>query len=258
MTVLTRARQGRIRFAAVALAAVGLAVSAAGCGLEPSQAAPGASASAPSSPAASGSSIASAPSTTAAPGHRGPADCVYTQTGTAARPVSQPPSTGVPMSGTAKAVITLTAGTIRLTLDRTDAPCTVNSFLSLARQKFYDNTDCTRMTIVASLSMLQCGDPTGTQTGGPGYTFPDELSGNETYPAGTLAMANSGPNTNGSQFFMVFKDSNLPPNYTVFGHLDPAGVAVLAKIAKGGVDNSNGPGDGKPKSEAKIVTVSAG
>jgi len=185
-------------------------------------------------------------------------DCQYTQTGTPARPVSPPPGSGVQMSGTAKAVITMTAGTINVTLDRTDAPCTVNSFLSLAKQKFYDNTDCTRMTVVASLSMLQCGDPTGTQTGGPGYTYPDELSGNETYPAGTLAMANSGPNTNGSQFFMVFKDSQLPPSYTVFGHLDQAGIDVLTKIAKGGVDNSNGDGDGKPKSEAKIVSVTAG
>lgn len=149
----------------------------------------------------------------------------------------------------------MTAGKITLTLDRTDAPCTVNSFVSLAKQKFYDNTNCSRMTITSGLSILQCGDPTGTQTGGPGYSFPDELSGNETYPAGTLAMANSGPNTNGSQFFMVFKDSQLPPSYTVFGHLDQAGISVLTKIAQGGVDNSNGQGDGKPNSEAKIVSV---
>ncbi|QGN35394.1 peptidylprolyl isomerase [Microlunatus sp. Gsoil 973] len=187
-----------------------------------------------------------------------PVDCEYTETGTPARPVSPPPSTGVTMTGTATAMITLSAGSIVITLDRTDAPCTVNSFLSLAEQKFYDNTECPRMTVVASLSMLQCGDPTGTQTGGPGYTFPDELSGDETYPAGTVAMANSGPNTNGSQFFLVFADSRLPPDYTVFGHTDRAGIAVLAKIARGGVDNRNGPGDGRPKTAAKIISVTAG
>ena len=65
--------------------------------------------------------------------------------------------------------------------------------------------------------MLQCGDPTGTGTGGPGYSFPDELSGDETYPAGTLAMANAGPDTNGSQFFIVYEDTELPPSYAVFG-----------------------------------------
>jgi peptidyl-prolyl cis-trans isomerase B (cyclophilin B) len=149
----------------------------------------------------------------------------------------------------------MSTGKITITLDRTDAPCTVNSFISLAEQKFYDNTECPRMTVVASLSMLQCGDPTGTQTGGPGYTFPDELSGDETYPAGTVAMANSGPNTNGSQFFLVFKDSDLQPSYTVFGKMDQAGIDVLSKIAAGGVDNRNGEGDGKPKTAAKIVSV---
>ncbi|GGL55326.1 hypothetical protein GCM10011575_12180 [Microlunatus endophyticus] len=162
------------------------------------------------------------------------------------------------MSGTATAVITMSTGKITITLDRTDAPCTVNSFISLAEQKFYDNTECPRMTVVASLSMLQCGDPTGTQTGGPGYTFPDELSGDETYPAGTVAMANSGPNTNGSQFFLVFKDSDLQPSYTVFGKMDQAGIDVLTKIAAGGVDNRNAEGDGKPKTAAKIVSVTVG
>lgn len=221
--------------------AVTLGFSVAGCGRIPlaSSAQPARGASSPTTPAA-------------------PVDCEYTETGTPARPVSPPPSTGVPMSGTAKAVITLSAGTVVITLDRTDAPCTVNSFLSLAGQKFYDNTECPRMTVLSTLSMLQCGDPTGTQTGGPGYTFPDELSGDETYPAGTVAMANSGPNTNGSQFFIVFADSRLQPDYTVFGHTDRAGLAVLARIARAGVDDRNGPGDGRPKTPAKIISVIPG
>jgi peptidyl-prolyl cis-trans isomerase B (cyclophilin B) len=185
----------------------------------------------------------------------GPVDCQYTQTGTASRPVKLPPATGVAMTGTAKAVIKMTEGTVTVTLDRTDAPCTVNSFISLARQHFYDNTTCPRMSVAQSLFMLQCGDPTGNLTGGPGYSFPDELSGDESYDAGTVAMANGGPNTNGSQFFEVYRDSELDPNYTVFGHMDAAGIAVLNKIAKGGVDNSRGAGDGKPRTEAKIISV---
>src|SRR5699024_8063385 len=80
------------------------------------------------------------------------------------------------------------------------APCTVNSFLSLAGQEYFDDTDCHRLT-TEGIFVLQCGDPTGTGSGGPGYSFADELDGSETYPAGTLAMANAGPDTNGSQFF---------------------------------------------------------
>ena len=79
--------------------------------------------------------------------------------------------------------------------------------------------------------MLQCGDPTGTGTGGPGYSFDDELSGDETYPAGTLAMANAGPNTNGSQFFIVYEDTQLPPAYAVFGTVDEAGVKTVQEVA---------------------------
>ena len=90
--------------------------------------------------------------------------------------------------------------------------------------------------------MLQCGDPTATGAGGPGYRFNDELTGTETYPAGTVAMANSGPNTNGSQFFLVFGDTQLSPDYTVFGTIDAAGIAALKQIAAQGTDDSQGSG----------------
>src|SRR5690606_21777336 len=104
-------------------------------------------------------------------------------------------------SGTVPATIRTSAGDLAVSLDADAAPCTVNSFLSLAQQGYFDETPCHRLT-TSGIFVLQCGDPTGTGTGGPGYEFPDELTGSETYPAGTLAMANAGPDTNGSQFFV--------------------------------------------------------
>ena len=104
--------------------------------------------------------------------------------------------------------------------------------------------------------MLQCGDPSGTGSGGPGYTFKDENLEGATYPKGTVAMANSGPNTNGSQFFLVFTDTQLPPSYTPFGRIT-SGLDVLDKVAKGGVDGTGG--DGAPKIPVQLqkVTVAA-
>ena len=103
-----------------------------------------------------------------------------------------------------------------------------------------------------TLSVLQCGDPSASGRGGPGYSYADELDGSETYPAGTLAMANAGPDTNGSQFFLVYADTKLPPSYTVFGQMDEAGLAVVEAIAaKGAV---GGGGDGAP---AEAVTISS-
>jgi peptidyl-prolyl cis-trans isomerase B (cyclophilin B) len=101
--------------------------------------------------------------------------------------------------------------------------------------------------------LLQCGDPTGTTTGGPGYSFADELTGKESYQAGVVAMANSGPNTNGSQFFLVFADTALPPSYTIFATMDAKSIAVVKKIA---ADGTNASGDGKPKNPAEIISVS--
>ncbi len=102
--------------------------------------------------------------------------------------------------------------------------------------------------------MLQCGDPTGTGSGGPGYRFNDENLAGATYPAGTVAMANAGPNTNGSQFFFVWKNTQLAPDYTPFGRVI-GGMAVLRKIAAAGDDSQNGPGDGYPH---RYVGVPAG
>ena len=133
------------------------------------------------------------------------------------------------------------------------APCATNSFKYLAQKGFFNNTSCHRLT-TAGIFVLQCGDPTGTGAGGPGYQFPDENLTGATYPAGTVAMANSGPNTNGSQFFLVYQDTPLPPNYTPFGRVT-AGLNALTSIAAKGSDNANAQGDGHPNQPLTIQSV---
>ncbi|MBS2938000.1 peptidylprolyl isomerase [Nocardioides sp. J2M5] len=186
------------------------------------------------------------------------ATCDYPSDGQEPAREVDAPDAEAPAEGTVAATITTNFGDIGLTLDAADAPCTVNSFVSLAEQGFYDDTTCPRIGDQEGFGILQCGDPTGTSAGGPGYSFDDELSGDETYPAGTLAMANAGANTNGSQFFLVFRDSQFPPSYTTFGTIDEAGLKVIDAIAKEGNDASNPAGGGQPNKEVTIekVTVS--
>ena len=156
-------------------------------------------------------------------------------------------------------------GPIGVQLDNAQAPCTVNSFASLAQQGYFNDTHCHRLTTGPSLFVLQCGDPKGDGTGGPGYQFADEYPSNQyppddparnqaiVYPRGTLAMANAGAGTNGSQFFIVYKDSQLPPNYTVFGQVDAKDMGVLDKIAQAGT--ADGKPDGKPKTDVVITSA---
>lgn len=179
--------------------------------------------------------------------------CQYPSDGSpAAREVEPPPSEPTE-NGDVPAVIVTSAGNIDVTLDAGAAPCTVNSFLSLAVQGYYDDTPCHRLT-TAGILVLQCGDPTGVGGGGPGYNVPDELTGDEEYDAGTLAMANAGsPDSGGSQFFLVYDDSQLPPDYTVFGEIDPAGVDVIRQIAANGT--ATGTPDGPPATEVRIDSV---
>ncbi|MGA8846295.1 MAG: peptidylprolyl isomerase [Nocardioides sp.] len=180
------------------------------------------------------------------------ASCTYNADGSGAAdvPPAEPrETTAVP------ATITTSAGKVAVKLDAASAPCTVNSFISLADQKFFNNTVCHRLT-TEGIFVLQCGDPTGTGAGGPGYSFADELSGSETYGKGTLAMANAGPNTNGSQFFLVYDDSPLGPDYTVFGSIGAAGLKVLDKIARAGV--KGGAGDGAPKKVVRVTKITTG
>jgi peptidyl-prolyl cis-trans isomerase B (cyclophilin B) len=216
-------------------------------------------------------SAAAAPSAPSAPAQpaAGPGTCAYPGDGNAAKANTPPPTDAVATEGTVPVAVTTSAGSIGLTLDRAQAPCTVNSFVSLAQQGYFDATTCHRLTTGEGLKVLQCGDPTGTGTGGPGYTIPDEPptslapsasgGGVVTYPRGTVAMAKTAqPNSGGSQFFLVYGDSTLPPDYTVFGTIDDAGLATIDKVAAAGSDNANGAGDGKPTTpvELKKVAVS--
>lgn len=196
---------------------------------------------------------APAASPSAAPGT---VTCVYRSTGTPSRPVNLPPTTNIPATGTVDYVMKLNIGDVGLILDRAGAPCAVNSFESLAKQGFYDNTTCHRMGATAPYEFLQCGDPTGLGTGTAGYEFDNESTGSETYPAGTLAMANRGqPGTQDSQFFMTFGDAAFAPDYTVFGQFDAAGMALLKKAAAAGTDSKDGSGVGHPVTKVTIISV---
>lgn len=192
--------------------------------------------------------------TTPAPGT---VSCTYRSGGTPAVPVDPPVTEDVPATGTTAVTMKLGGTPITIELDQAAAPCTVNSFLSLAEQGYYTQTSCHRLS-TTGIFILQCGDPTGTGTGGPGYTFDDELEATTGYPAGSLAMANAGPNTNGSQFFFVYEDTPLPTDYTVFGHLSAEDNEAIAGIAFQGHDASNSDGTGVPNAPTEITEVVSG
>jgi len=196
------------------------------------------------------------------------ANCQYPPSQDKAAKPAQLPHTGkVPTDPATVSVSMVTnQGHIGLLLANNESPCTVNSFLSLANQKFFDGTKCHRLTTSPGLGVLQCGDPTGKGGGGPGYQFENEYPTDQfppndpkldqpvLYPRGTIAMAHSPQqHDNGSQFFLVYQDSVLPPDYTVFGKIQDDGLATLDKIAKGGV--AGGGDDGPPAIETVIQSV---
>ncbi len=194
-------------------------------------------------------------------------DCQYPKSAEAASKANNPPRSGKVPTDPAEVSASMETdqGNIGLQLDNGKSPCTVNSFASLAQQGYFNDTPCHRLTTSEALGVLQCGDPTGEGTGGPGYQFvneyptdqyqPDDpaLQSPVIYPRGTLAMANAGPGTNGSQFFLVYKDSQLPPQYTVFGTIDETGLATLDKIAGAGV--ADGGPDGAPKLATTVKSI---
>jgi peptidyl-prolyl cis-trans isomerase B (cyclophilin B) len=196
------------------------------------------------------------------------ANCQYPATAEPASKPVKPPRTGkVPTTpAQISASMSTNQGNIGLQLDNAKSPCAVNNFASLAQQGFYDKTTCHRLTTAKQFGALQCGDPSGTGRGGPGYRFPSEYPTNQyrlsdpilkspemMYPRGTLATANDGPGTNGSQFFLFYADSVLPAIYTVFGQVDDTGLATLDKIAAAGV--AGGGEDGKPATTVTITSI---
>ena len=159
-----------------------------------------------------------------------------------------PPEMAIDPSKDYTATITTNHGAITVKLLADEAPNTVNNFVFLAREGFYDGVIFHR---IIQGFMLQGGDPTGTGTGGPGYKFADELEASRSrgYKLGTLAMANSGPNTNGSQFFIMHADYPLPPNYNVFGKTVD-GLDIVDEIGNVATDRGD-----RPKDEVVIERV---
>jgi peptidyl-prolyl cis-trans isomerase B (cyclophilin B) len=180
--------------------------------------------------------------------------CTYSPNGTASRKVGVPPAKPAFKHATYQATVKTNRGTIVLDLSNHQATCTVNSFIYLAGKNYFNNTSCHRLT-TNGIYVLQCGDPTGTGSGGPGYKFADENLAGAKYTEGTVAMANAGPGTNGSQFFLVYRNSTtLPASYTPFGKI-VKGLGIIQNVAKAGTDNSNGNGDGHPKEKVTIERV---
>jgi peptidyl-prolyl cis-trans isomerase B (cyclophilin B) len=249
---------------AAVTAMVGLLL--AGCGsTSTGTATPGAGITTPAPPP---SSATGAPSSATAPATTGSAQCDYAATPDQPAPSGHDegrPPASAPRAGTVTVTLHTSQGDVPMTMPRAKAPCTVGSFAFLATKGYFDKTPCHRLTTADSLKVLQCGDPTGTGTGGPGYTLPDENptdlpgspagQGASLYARGTVAMANTGqPHSGGSQFFLVYADSALPPSYAVFGTVSPAGLKVLDKVAAGGVAGSN-PQDGAPTVPVTITSA---
>jgi peptidyl-prolyl cis-trans isomerase B (cyclophilin B) len=180
------------------------------------------------------------------------------------RDVGTPPATGEPRSGTARMTVTTNRGVIKVDLDRAKAPCAAASFTYLAGLRFFDNTPCHRLVDTA-LHALHCGDPSGTGWGGPAYRYLDEnlpVDRRPAYPKGTVALANGGENTDQSQFYLIFADSDLPAQVPVVGQVTE-GIEIVVELAKAGhdgafetnPDGSPGPGGGHPKQPLTIQSL---
>ena len=273
---LERQRRNRKRagIVLVVLCVLGLVagVSAAlvGGGSKPTAAKkPTATPSATASPSASATASASPAAVTEPATH-----CTYTSASAGTVVKSSLPTASPDYKAAYTATINTNLGPIKIDLANSKATCTVNSFAHLASDNFWNNTQCHRLSTTDGLYMLQCGDPTAKAsqklsctsqtlgTGGPGYEFASEnlptagSSGSVVYKAGTVAMANEGGATNGSQFFLVFKNTTLGPDYTPFGTIT-SGLDILQNVAKAGTSCTfAGAGGGVPKDKVIIDSVS--
>jgi peptidyl-prolyl cis-trans isomerase B (cyclophilin B) len=174
-----------------------------------------------------------------------------------AKQYAKAPAKSLAQGKTWDATVRTNRGTLSLELYGDKAPQTVSSFVFLARDKYYDGSPCHRITLSKPLQVLQCGDPTGSGSGGPGYSYGIENApADGKYPAGTLAMARtSDPNSNGSQFFITYGDSTLDPaggGYSIFGKVTK-GLDVLTAVAKQGT--ADGGADGAPKNPVTITSI---
>ena len=218
---------------------------------------------------ATASASASASATTSAAAVTEPAQhCSYTSATAGTVVKASLPTASPDYKAAYTASINTNLGPIKIDLLNSKATCTVNSFVHLASDDFWNNTQCHRMSNSGSLYMLQCGDPTAKAsdklscssttlgTGGPGYEFASENLTGATYPAGTVAMANTGTaDSNGSQFFLVFKATSLPASYTPFGTIT-SGLNILQNVAKAGTSCTYSAGGGVPKEKVIIDSVS--
>ena len=172
-------------------------------------------------------------------------------TGTQVREFTVAPKLCIDLTKTYTAVVSTSKGDFTIVLDAAKAPGAVNNFVNLARSKYFDGTVCHR---AIPTFMVQCGDPTATGSGGPGYTFGDELPAAGEYKIGSLAMANSGPNTNGSQFFVITGEQGvtLSPNYTLFGQVTTGIDTTVVALDKAG--NSDPAANGVPPLEELRIT----
>ena len=206
-------------------------------------------------------SASASPSASPSPSATEGAGCTYSKTpepaskdaGLPTYDVDKPASYRKPFTATLRT----DQGPVTIEMAAAEAPCTTNSFRHLATEGYFDGTSCHRLT-TGGIFVLQCGDPTGTGSGGPGYQFGEEnLPADEeaNYPAGTVAMANAGAGTNGSQFFLVYEDTTLPPDYTVFGTITK-GLDLVSAVAEAGVEG--GGQDGKPAQPVTIERVRIG
>ncbi|WP_116200068.1 peptidylprolyl isomerase [Amycolatopsis circi] len=208
-----------------------------------------------------GLSLCTAAPASAAPAVKPPVvKCTFTPTpeNPAARPVLRP----LPFAltrGTIDVTFHYNYGPVTVRLNAGGAaPCAVANMASLVLQHFYDRSQCWRLTNSARLGVLQCGDLYEVEKGGPGYKFPDEVTGAETYERGTVAMGNQGPGTNGSEFFIVHSFAHIPANYSVLGHV-VRGMDVLDRIVAAGIiPSERGPLDGLPAKPVKIERVTFG
>jgi peptidyl-prolyl cis-trans isomerase B (cyclophilin B) len=211
-----------------------------------------------------GSSQAAANPSSSAAAHTTNADgtvtCTYTPDTTQnpnLKDVGTPPKPQATLAkGTSTVLMSTNQGDLTLTLDHAKAPCAAASFTYLASKKFFDGSPCHRLVNQQNFGVLQCGDPSGTGSGGPTYKYGEEVTDKTTYPRGTIAMAKtSAPNTTGSQFFLCFVDTSLPAQYTVVGTVDEPGLAVLKKVADGGIKDVGPTGDGAPAVPVTIKTM---